>query len=144
MNQANESEPTAAVEETHTPTPWTVQRLHHANDELWLQIGFFDNDGREIGPICELVGGAVKMYRPVAEFQHLIAPEAEVRANAELIVKAVNSYATNRQTIATLRDAARMVVDWYEGTTKDLPDRTAMYNAACAALAMLAMIEKEK
>lgn len=96
-----------AAPEQATARPWTVQKLNHVNGELWLQIGFFDDEGREIGPICELVGGAVKLFRPVAEFQHLVASEAEVTANAQLIVTAVNAYESNQQRIAELEEALR-------------------------------------
>lgn len=72
-------------ETKHTPTPYTIQRLNHAEGETWIQIGFMD-DGREIGPLAELVGGAVKHYvpawHPVAVMRYLVAPDGQVLASA--------------------------------------------------------------
>ena len=60
----------------HTKGPFTVQKLNHAEGDLWLQIGFFDPDdrSREIGPVAEL--------------KHLITDDDEQRANAELLALA--------------------------------------------------------
>lgn len=78
----------------HTPTPWVVQQLNHVDGELWLQIGWFEN-GHGVGPICEMVGGAVtplRSFKAVVEFKYLVAPDAEVRANADFIARACNSH----------------------------------------------------
>ena len=76
-----------------TKRPWIVQRLNHAENEPWYQIGWLEN-GVGVGPICELSGGAVRsklpVWHPVAEFKYLIAEEEEIKANAHLIVKAAN------------------------------------------------------
>lgn len=109
-----------------TPTPWTVQKLNHANNEPWFQIGFFDKDGREIGPICEMVGGAVKIYRPVAEFHHLLASEAEIIANAEFIVRACNAYEANQETIKALVEALEPFA-FDSPKLQHLPDDTPLY-----------------
>lgn len=90
----------------HTPGPWTIQKLFHAHDEIWLQIGWIEN-GREIGPIAEIVGGAVDgkpaFWHPVAELKHLIASEQEQFANARLIATAPEGL-----------ELARMVLDYNE------------------------------
>jgi hypothetical protein len=77
----------------HTKLPWTVQRLNHAGGETWIQIGWIE-DGREIGPVAEMVGGAVKdpvpVWHPVATMKYLVTPDEQIMANAEFIVTACN------------------------------------------------------
>ncbi|HEY6018864.1 MAG TPA: hypothetical protein VIY48_02945 [Candidatus Paceibacterota bacterium] len=52
------------TETKHTPGPWILQKLNHAEDEPWYQIGWIEN-GYEVGPICELSGGAVRSKLPI-------------------------------------------------------------------------------
>ena len=83
----------------HTPTPWEVQTLSHAHDELWLQIGHF---GR--GPIVELNCTAHKMEPGViAEARWLCTSEDEQKANAAFIVRACNAH---DDLVAALRELA--------------------------------------
>lgn len=73
----------------HTETPWEIQRLNHADGELWLQIG---HNG--YGPITEIVGGCVgkpSQWQPVSEFKYL-HDDKLAEANAQHIVKCVNSH----------------------------------------------------
>ena len=140
----------ARIEDKATPRPWIVQQLNHVDNELWLQIGWME-DGHGLGPICEMVGGAVKLapsFKAVAEFKYLVAPDDEVRANAELIVRAVNSYSTfevMKDALEEIRNTGRVVVEAEKGNAPvfakfvaQLADRTLALvetnkNSVCAA-----------
>lgn len=76
--------------EKHTPTPWKVTKLSHANDQLWLQIT--GPDGR--GPIVRVNSPGEPMPDGViAESKLLITSEENQLANADFIVRACNSHA---------------------------------------------------
>ena len=106
----------------HTMEPWIIQKLNHAENEPWYQIGWLEK-GRSIGPICELSGGAVRsrlpVWHPVAEFKYLIANEMEIEANARRIVDCGNALAgLNPGGIAALVEVAERFVKYYQGSRK--------------------------
>jgi hypothetical protein len=85
---------------SHTPGPWAVQRLSHARDELWLQVG--QASGREPMPKgC------------VAELKYLVTPEDEQEANAHLMAAAP-------ELLEALRPFASDLALWQTGFPDDL------------------------
>lgn len=119
-----------------TPTPYMVQRLNHAHGETWIQIGFMDG-GREIGPLAELVGGAVKhdapVWHPVAVMKYLVASDAQVLANAEFIVRACNSYDTM---LEVLKDADRLLGYFHWDSSTGRTDKFEMVQRIREAIAL--------
>ena len=75
----------------HTPGPWEVQRLNHAEGDLWLQIGH-RREGRSVGPVCDLPpsgnGLVPPSWTPVAALKYLVTSPEEQEANALLIAAA--------------------------------------------------------
>lgn len=75
---------------SHAPTPWEVHIHPHVTGEFWCTIG---RNG--FGPITDIVGeegNKTRYYQPVAAMKYLVTPVEEQKANAEFIVRAVNSH----------------------------------------------------
>jgi hypothetical protein len=73
----------------YTKGKWEVQKLNHAEGELWLQIGVGG-----WGPICDIIGEKPSpphtpmKWQGIADFKFLVTPEKEQEANARLIAAA--------------------------------------------------------
>lgn len=90
----------------HTPTPWEVHEHEHADGEYWASIGY---QGR--GPIVDIVGeqGSPPLdtdFQEVGRIQHLITPVEQQKANAALIVRAVNNVDRLEATLEVLANLA--------------------------------------
>ncbi|MCX7320406.1 MAG: hypothetical protein NT113_13255 [Hyphomicrobiales bacterium] len=83
----------------HTPTPWKFSRTHAMSEDRWYVLT--DADGR--GPIMDV--GGCDVAGQIAEAKHLITNERTIEANAALIVRAVNSLASNEAKIEELTAA---------------------------------------
>lgn len=125
--QANESR----TETGHTPGPWEVQKLNHADGDLWLQIG---HNGW--GPITGISGDEVKepYCKPVAGMKYLTTSESEQWANARLIAAAPELY-----------QAAKWLVDIWDAEhwTNESDTIKAVRNAIAKAEGRSAMNKQE-
>lgn len=71
---------------TTTPTPWKYSKTHLMSHDTWYVV----TDANGFGPIVE-VGGKDKNGQ-IAEAKYLVTDPKEIEANAELIVRCVNSH----------------------------------------------------
>lgn len=81
----------------HTPTPWQIRE--YFSDPIPIIAGF---DQGDLYNVCEMSS------------EDFFEPEV-LRANAEFIVKACNSYDSNQKRIKELEDALELVLgetDW--------------------------------
>ena len=105
------------------PRPWVVIEHNHAGGDLWLSIGYTGADRRTWGPVADIVG-KTDFYTPIAELKYLATSPDEQRANAALIVQAVNAY-------APLVEALEACLDRLQGVT-GVPDPAGQARAALA------------
>jgi len=82
--------------QAHTPGPWRVHQMNHADGALWLTIGFKDYEGTS-DPDGRWIG-------PVADLRFLNAREEEQWANARLIAAAPDLLAACEAMSAHLRN----------------------------------------
>lgn len=76
----------------HTPGPWHVIRYNHVDGDTWLAIGWTDAEGRKVGPLTEMVGGAVTdappCWSPVSRMKYIMGGDEQLIANAALVAAA--------------------------------------------------------
>lgn len=134
---SSKSQTTPELKAAHTQLPWIVQKLNHVENDPWFQIGWIEG-GHALGPICEMVGGAVKpapSFKAVAEFKYLVASESEIRANAELIVRAVNAHDALVEALSCALDDFRSLSKEPSAKAARMRAQTA-YQGVRAALAL--------
>lgn len=80
------------MNDKHTPGPWHVIRYNHVDGDTWLAIGWTDAEGRKVGPLTEMVGGAVTdtppCWSPVSRMKYIMGGDEQLLANAALIAAA--------------------------------------------------------